>query len=283
MLNSVNQLRDFSSLFSRSTVQQWFKDDFKSIDIKLERYNLYKKNKGKSYLKVVKDAYRLLEKLYPNEYVVKNEFLNKWIKHEICDNNAVVFNEFRLGNAVADLAVFNGVSRVFEIKTALDTDYRLSSQLREYKKLFNEVYIVIPKLQLSKYQSSDEQVGIITFEAQTGLFELEKKSHTFEKIDKSVLMNILHTKEYLNIVKTQCKSIPDMNTFSQFEICRDQISKISDAELNQLFIDTMKKRKIHNVFFNKINREFNQVCLSLNLDRNKRDNLITKLISNKVE
>ena len=282
MLQNIHQLRDFSSLFSRSSVQQWLNDDFKSIDIKLGRYNLYKKHKGKSYLNVVKESYRLIEKLYPNEYVVKNEFLNKWIKQEICEKNAVVFNEFRLGNAVADLAVFNGVSRVFEIKTELDNDYRLSNQIQEYKKLFNEVFIVVPKKQLLNYESCDAQVGIITFDSQAGPFELEKKSNTFKNIDRRVLMNVLHTKEYLNIVKTHCEYIPEMNSFNQYDICRDLISNFSDANLNQLFIDTMKKRKIHNAFFNKVNRELNQVCLSLNLDRNKRDNLINKLKTNRV-
>ena len=95
-------------------------------------------------------------------------------------------------------------------------------------------------------------------------------------------MNVLHTKEYLNIVKTHCEYIPEMNSFNQYDICRDLISNFSDANLNQLFIDTMKKRKIHNAFFNKVNRELNQVCLSLNLDRNKRDNLINKLKTNRV-
>ncbi|SIQ70146.1 hypothetical protein SAMN05880574_12156 [Chryseobacterium sp. RU37D] len=46
MLYHINQLRDFSSLFTRKEVKRWLKEDFKSIDIKLERYNLIEKNKG---------------------------------------------------------------------------------------------------------------------------------------------------------------------------------------------------------------------------------------------
>jgi hypothetical protein len=73
-----------------------------------------------------------------------------------------------------------------------------------------------------------------------------------------------------------------MNAFNQFEICKDLISKIPSNELNKLFIKTMKKRKINNSFFNKINNEFNQICLSLNLDEKERKNLINTLKSNTV-
>lgn len=51
--------------------------------------------------------------------------------------------------------MFNGKSKVFEIKTILDKEYRLSNQLQEYKKLFNEVYIIVPRELLSKYFEFD--------------------------------------------------------------------------------------------------------------------------------
>ena len=120
MTFTSNQLRDFSTLFSRSEVNRWLKGDFNSIDIKLERYNLIEKNKGNSYLKFLRNTYHILEKNYPNEYVLKNEFLNKWLKKELGTNNSAIFNEFRIGKAIADLAMFNGISKVFEIKTILD-------------------------------------------------------------------------------------------------------------------------------------------------------------------
>ncbi len=76
--NSINQLRDFSSLFTRSEVNRWFKEDFESIDIKLQRYQLTKKNKGNSYLNILKQAYKILEKQYPplsvaSRYVLSNQ------------------------------------------------------------------------------------------------------------------------------------------------------------------------------------------------------------------
>lgn len=282
MPKHLNQLRDFSSLFSRSEIYNWFNNDFKSIDCKLSRYNLLEKNKGNSYLTVLKNTYKVLKENYPNEYILKNEFLNKWLRLELGNSKSILFNEFRIGKAIADLAMFNGVSKVFEIKTILDKEYRLSSQLLEYKKLFNEVYIVVPKCQITKYSTYDNNIGIITYDSDSEKFELVRKSNLNLTIDINVLMEVLHTHEYIKIVKKYYTDVPELNAFNQFEICKNLLSKIPSTLLNKLFIDTVKGRNRNNFFFNKLNNEFNQICLSLNLNKLQRDNLINQLKLNKV-
>jgi hypothetical protein len=279
---SINQLRDFSSLFSRSEVIRWFKEDFESIDLKLQRYKLSEKNKGNSYLDILKRTYQILEKHYPNEYILKNEFLTQWLKNELGNKNSVIFNELRIGKAVADLAMFNGKSRVFEIKTILDKECRLSNQLKEYKKLFNEVYIIVPNELLAKYIEFDKNIGIITYDSSSKIFKLIQKSIINDNIDIEVLMEVLHTKEYLDIVNCYYDDVPEMNSFTQFNICKKLIAEIPSNELSRLFISKMKERRINNLFFNKRNREFNQICLSLNLEKSERDDLILKLKTNRV-
>lgn len=282
MTYTSNQLRDFSSLFSRSEVNRWLKGDFESINIKLERYNLTEENEGNSYLKFLRNTYSILENNYPNEYILKNEFLNKWLKREIGTDNSIIFNEFRIGKAIADLAMFNGISKAFEIKTILDKEVRLSNQLQEYKKIFNEVYIIVPDVHVAKYSRFDNAVGIISFKSSLGKFELIKKAENNIEIETNTLMETLHTKEYLEISKTYFGELPKMNAFNQFATCKELISKIPQTDLNKLFITAMKKRNINNQFFNKVNTEFNQICLSLNLKKQERDNLIKSLKLNTI-
>jgi hypothetical protein len=278
----LNQLRDFSTLFSRSEVNRLLKGDFASINLKLERYNLIKLNKGNSYLKFLRKTYRILEKSYPNEYVLKNEFLNNWLLKELGTNDSLVFNEFRIGKATADLVMFNGISKVFEIKTILDKDYRLTNQLNEYKKIFNEVYIIVPIVQLLKYSKFDKSVGIITYDYNQKKFELIKKAERRNKIDSNTLMEILRTREYIQIANEYFGQLPQMNAFNQFEICKSLLSHIPQNELDKLFINTMKKRKINNQFYSKLNNEFNQISLSFNFSKEQRDILINNLKENTI-
>lgn len=278
----VNQLRDLSSLFSRSEALRWFKNDFSSINIKLHRYNKYDSFKGKSYLEVLKKAYKTVEKNYPNEYILKNEFLHKWLLKELGQTDSVVYNELRIGKAVADLAMFNGISKVFEIKTILDKETRLSTQLLEYKKIFNEVYLIVPNSQLEKYAAYDITVGIITYESDSKKFNLYRKASYCNEIDIDVIMNVLHTKEYLKIIRENFAEKPVMNAFNQFEICKKMLSMLPVNDLNKLLIECLKKRQINNAFLNKSNYQFNQIFLSLNLSEKQRDSLILNLKTNLV-
>ncbi len=266
-----------SSLFMRSEVNRWLKSDFESIDIKLKRYNLLEKNKGKTYLQVLRNTYKTIAQHYPNEYVVKNEFLGQRIKELLGTNKSVVFNEFRVGKAIADLVLFNGDSKVFEIKTILDQEYRLDSQLAEYKKIFNYVYIIVPIEQLERYDTYDIDVGIITYNQTHNEFEVQREAGRNLNMDVDIVMEVLHSKEYLEIIANNFELPNDINAFNQFEVSKKIISTLSADLLNEIFVETMKKRNVNNLFFNKINSEFNQVCLSMNLKKEERDNMISNL------
>lgn len=277
MSATVHQLRDLSTLFTRSEVQRWQKEDFDSIRIKLKRYDLYEKYRGVTYLSFLRKTYTVLQKQYQNEYILKNELLNNWVKKELGEEESIVFNELNIGKARADLAMFNGVSKVFEIKTIFDDTTRLQHQLEHYKKVFNEVYVVVPFEKLESYIDFDTEIGVITYNANKKLFSLEKKAMFSTEIDAKVLMEVLHTKEYLKICRSYYNNLPEMNAFNQFDICSELISKIPNAVLNNFFLKVMKKREVHNVFFNIVNNEFNQVCLALNLNHSERNNLIENL------
>lgn len=282
MSTNINQLRDFSTFFTRSEVLRLLKSDFKSVNTKLQRYDLIEKKRGCSYLEVLKEAYKNIQNSYQNEYVLKNEFLNKCLVDKVLNKNSIVFNELRLGNSIADLAIFNGVSKAFEIKTILDKECRLSSQIETYKKIFNEIYIIVPEQQVDKYLKFDNEVAVFSYDSNLNKFDLVREATKNETIDIDTLMNILHSKEYLNIVHNHFGIIPELNAFNQFDICKELISTISYLELNNIFLETMKSRKIHNSFFNKLNSEFNQVSLSLNLKEIERKKLIDELKNNKV-
>jgi len=175
---SQNQLRDYSTLFSRSEALSWMKLDFKSINCKIKRYDeQWKQSKKATYFDYLRHIYNILEENYQNEYIFKNSFLNEWLIKEIGQSNSKVFSEYRVGNAVADLVMFNGSSKVFEIKTDLDTKNRLALQIENYKKAFNQIYLIIPETKIDTYRNYDGEIGLITFNnRRTDKFKLYRKA-----------------------------------------------------------------------------------------------------------
>ena len=274
--HTINELRDYSSLFTRNEVLKWCSNDLTSIKLKIERYGSPCKIKSNTYLTYLKHIYSILVKFYPNEYIYKNEFLNKWLLKELGVSDSVVFNEFRVGNAVADLVMFNGNSKVFEIKTLLDNDTRLSNQLLEYSKIFNEVYLVIPASKLTNYLEIDTSVGLITYNEENSKFNLIRNAKIKLEINCESLMNVLHTKEYISIVEKHIEKKIVYNDFNKFDICKQLISKLPKELLSSEFVSLMKKRGRNN-FFSKKEKEFNQIFLSMNFNTKRRDALLNKL------
>jgi hypothetical protein len=212
---------------------------------------------------------------YQNEYIFKNEFLNKWLISELGETNSQIFSEFRVGNSIADLAMFNGCSKIFEIKTELDSDARLDLQLKNYRKAFNEIYIIIPNSKLSNYKKYDKTLGLITYDSSSeNVFTLVRSAKTNYEIEPSTIMTILHSNEYKSIVKKYYGYLPDMTSFSQYNICSKLICNIPKEKLNNLFITEVKKRDINNALSSRYYKEFNQLFLALKMNRNTKNKMI---------
>jgi hypothetical protein len=280
--HSLTQLRDYSSLFSRSGAELWIKSNFDSINYKIERYDIKWQNSlNATYLDYLKYIYQILEKNYQNEYVFKNSFLNEWLIKEIGHNNTKVFNEFRVGNAVADLVMFNGKSKVFEIKTEFDSIKRLNLQIENYSKAFNQIFLIVPESKLSVYTKFDESIGLITFNKNENSerFTLQRDAIINNEVDSETIMKVLHTNEYKSIVKSFYGELPNMTSFNQFNICNELIKEIPNIELNKKFIEKMKNRYLENTLSNRYYKEFNQISLALKLNKKDKEIMIKNLKS----
>jgi len=274
-----HQLRDYSTLFSRNEVLSWSKMDFTSINFKIERYdaNWFKSNKA-TYLDYLKFVYSVLARNYQNEYIFKNEFLNEWLLSELGEDNSKIISEFRIGKSVADLAMFNGHSKIFEIKTEFDSDIRLPVQLENYKKVFNQIFIIIPECKISIYEKYDNAVGLITFNSKKdNSFNLHRQASINLEIDPMALMSILHTNEYKSIVRNHFGYLPVLTSFNQYKICSEMINEIPKIELNKLFIAQIKKRGPGNALSSRYYKEFNQLFLALKMNRTERNKMIDLL------
>ena len=243
---------------------------------KIDRYDKPLLQKKLSYLAYLRKVYRILERFYPNEYVYKNEFITKWLLEEIGVADSVVYSELRLGKAVADLAMFNGVSKVFEIKTLLDKEARLSNQLEQYQQLFNEIYLIVPEIKSQQYLKRDFSTGVIGYDQNHHSFSLIRKAIHREGINVDVLMQVLHTHEYVTLVEQYLGERPQFHDFNKFKICKELISQMPKEAVSKHFVALIKARRSPNVFSKK-ESQLNQVFLSMNFTPSQKRQLISNL------
>ena len=132
--DNMARSRIYSSLFSRRVVSEVLKGQYTSID---KICDFFEDNKEqRTYYEYLSYLYHFMMRYYRCEYVFKNEVINKILLRHFTNQDTISFSEFHVDQSIADLVMFNGISRAYEIKTDYDSDKRLIHQLTDYNKLF---------------------------------------------------------------------------------------------------------------------------------------------------
>ncbi len=274
------RLRSYSSVFSRSVFSDIANfSDFSHLDWLISRYEESLKEDA-SYLDYLSYMYTTILKSYRCEYVYKNEIINQLLLRKYGTKHSVAFNEFRVGDSIVDLAIMNGESKAFEIKTTLDSSKRLDKQMNDYKKVFDKCYIVVDIAECEYYAGCvDDYTGIILLSYTRGRVILEEyrpaKKH--KMIDANSLMKCLRTSEYKNIVTSFFGELPDVSCSEMYNACRERLAEIPSEILDSMFLAEVKKRKSVTSRLKSFPKEIRQMMLALNLPPKRQEILITNL------
>lgn len=277
-VNDRNQtrLRDCANAFSRSAFTDVLSyDDYSFFNWLYSIYNF----KCDTYLGLVKRVYSIIAKNYRCEYVYKNELLALLLK-EYGVRNTTYYSEFRVGDSIADMAMFNGESKAFEIKTEYDSPRRLDKQLANYRLFFDKCYLVIPEFKLQEYLSAvDETTGIIVLGDSFGKIALRevKSALPAPDFDPAILLSCLRIPEYEHIVSRLGFDITPIPGYERYKFSSEVFAEASRTELKSLFLEEIKKRNDNTIFLRSCPMALRQMLLSLNLSWAKSRLLIDKL------
>jgi len=153
--------------------------------------------------------------------------------------------EFRVGLSKADLAVFNGTSTAYEIKTELDSPARLESQLADYSKFFDFIYVVT----YSGFLKSAEKiipshVGIY-LRNENGDFELYREAiSNKENISHETLMASLRKPEYTSIIQSEYGFVPDVPNTKYYSECETLFKNLDIEIVHKNVVKILQSRQI---------------------------------------
>jgi len=276
----IKKMRNCSAIFSSTHFANLIKnDDYSFLNSRINSYEEISKKHITTYLGYIKYVYSNLRKDYRNEYIYKNTLINELLIKKYGLKDTIAINEFRVGNSIADIVLFNGTSKAFEIKTELDTEKRLDGQLEDYTKIFKQCYVVVSENLIEKYLKIDREIGIVALYSTSRSLKMRevRPAKVNEKIDAETVIKAVRTSEYKAIVKEYYGKLPEMNDFNMFGICLDLIKAIPYNELNQLFIKTIKKRKNNTSSLKLYNTELRQLALAMKLNPKNYQQLLEKL------
>lgn len=280
---NIAELRCFANLFSASALERFVEyRDTSYLKTLISRYGIHSNEPVNTIGDYYSYAFNSLLNNYRNEYVYKNLILNKLLlgKHSL--NTTTVINEFRIGSSIADLVMINGIAKVFEIKTELDSPYRVNSQLTDYRKVFENVYLVTHHSLVEKYIGQlDNYIGIIALTKNNTLSTVRESIQYTEELDSETMIKCLRKAEYSAIIKNYYGALPDATPARFFTACKNLFAEIPLPTLYELMLSELKKRSVKekekfasNEFSHPV---LKQLLWNLNFSPDQYDKLVTGL------
>lgn len=279
---NIDSLRSLSEIFTASNFNKVVRQkDYKLIERKIKKhYSTERINT--TYKNILVSLYLDLQSEYRSEYFYKNNLFNRFFLKQYSLSTTSVFNEFKIGNSIADFVLLNGTARIFEIKTDLDGLDKLEKQLNDYKQFADLAYIVTSSKYIDKLllEYSNSTIGIIEFTHRNTFKEHKQAESNSSFFNHLTLFKTLRKAEYLDIVKSHFSYIPEVPNTKIFRTCFELISSIDVIEFQKLTFNKLKKRKIKCpdlLESEKTPFELKQICYSLDFSEQEYNSLYTFL------
>lgn len=191
-------------------------------------------NQFNSDLPIRESLNKFLLLYYQNETSIKSTFINNIL---LKSNNHVSIFELNVGKSRVDLCKINGNSIAYEIKTDLDTPKRLSQQMEDYFKVFDEVYLICSIKNLNTMMPYlQKECGIYTY------YMTKTGRYIFKKYRQAIMTNNISPFAQLSVLTK--KDLFSFFDCPYFENKNDMIDHIinntTNKEINKVFKTCLK-------------------------------------------
>ncbi|NMH66234.1 sce7726 family protein [Shewanella salipaludis] len=145
------------------------------------------------------------------EYVYKSAVVQKVLlgKHSL--NTASMLSEFRVEKSKADIAVLNGTSTVYEIKSERDKLSRLKVQIDSYRKFFANVNVIVGENHIDAVKEIvPVDVGIMTLTNNYTISVDREAVNIPSRTCPSTIFDSIRREESIKILQEIDVSVPEL-------------------------------------------------------------------------
>lgn len=245
-LSPTEKLRIFSRMFTRPAFASLASTgDWKRALSFLISHKLIRAASLQPLSSLYESAWSEMKSSYRNEYVYKTEISNRLVFGRHSPRTAALHIELPIGRSIVDVAVFNGTSTAYEVKTEFDSARRLQTQTDDYSKAFDRVYVVAHHEFAEKYASLvTREVGVLALSKGGSLSIIKEASSNVARLDRQTMFMCLRRTEYVPILELAFKISIDLPNGLISKRCRDLFCKLDPPEASQYFVNAMRARKI---------------------------------------
>lgn len=187
--------------------------------------------------------YKLLLQNYRCEYVYKNTIATRLFLSRHSLQNSFMTDEIRSVNRRADVAILNGTSTVYEIKSQYDSFDRLNDQLEDYKKVFDRICIVTTSLKATTLvRELQPRIGVIAMRENETLSVVREPTSNKDNVDPGAVFDCMRQGEFCSAVVEACGPIPKVPNSQLYRTARAMFCTLPPARAHDLMVSQIKKR-----------------------------------------
>ncbi|HEY4543630.1 MAG TPA: sce7726 family protein [Tissierellaceae bacterium] len=221
--------------------------------------------------------YEQLGKYYKNEYFYKNILAKEIVKEKHQYKKVTYLNEFRVSESIVDVAVFNGSSTAYEIKTEFDNFDRLKSQLPSYQEVFEYINLVVDERKIISLEKIlPDNIGILVLSDDNKIYEHKSAKSNLDNLDKKSILDTLRLSEIIAFAKRNLGYKPTGRIQQQKNECYDLFLQLSLEELHLIYVKIMHSRSFKGYetsIFPKITNSLLALLFNLRLSKPQLINL----------
>lgn len=201
-------------------------------------------------------AYELLKRNYRSEYIYKNSLVKSILQQRHILQNSFIVPEFNVGLSKADLAVFNGTSTVYEIKSDLDNTAKLNRQLASYLEVFDKVFLVTHQaLAIKVREHIDRRVGILLLDSNCLMSTYRPAVSNKAYTNPSSIFGCMRRNEYNWVLQKLLSWSPNVSRSQMVTACNTLFSELPARTAHDYFVKAIvANRKLSTPQISLINR-----------------------------
>lgn len=238
------QLIALSRLFSSGVVREMARKGRSSIFVRLATQSGLRQSLSASdrVRDLFDTAFALLKREgYRHEYIYKTALTHNILLGIHGLKNASMLTEFRVHDCKADVAILNGTSTVYEIKSERDSLSRLERQVAAYAKVFAKVYVIVAEDHVSSVLGSvPSYVGVMRLSKRHQISRLKEALDQPERTCPAVIFDSIRTKEARSILLALGVRIPLVPNTELNGALRELFIKLKPREAHEGMVRVLR-------------------------------------------
>lgn len=213
-----------------------------------------------------------------HEYIYKSVVARKILlgKHSL--HTAAMLTEFRVGSCKADVAILNGTSTVYEIKSERDSLVRIHDQVSWYGRFFAHVNVITGENHIKNVLAIvHEDVGVLLLTDRFQIATIRKSKYSPERISQEVIFDSIRRDEAKKILKKNGVEIPAVPNTLMYSSLRKLFLELTQHQAHEGMVEvlgTTRSQSAISDIIKAIPHSLQAVVLSLSLTKKEYSRLL---------